>query len=311
MWHERLALTSVALSSTVAGWSAYHIQQARLARRFRAHNVTDYRATLDHGQLHYWAGGRGDGKPLLLLHGFGADALFGWGEQYRLAHDHFLIAPDLLWFGESHSHASNFTPLFQAEAMVQLLDHLAIDKVDVVGISYGGFVAGELANAFPDRIDRLVMVDSPGFTYTMDDYHEAMDRLGLDSVADLVAPESASGVRRLVQLAYYRPPPLPMFVARDLYAHMYVRWKREKVRLLDNLLTMANQVGPEDYDIQADTLLLWGEHDELFPVHLAHRLAAAASQKVEIGIIPRANHAPNMERADIFDARLRAFLHPA
>lgn len=305
---ERLALTSLVLSSTIAGWSAYRFQRSIFMRRFQAADLHSYHATLDNGQVHYWAGGKGDGKPLLLIHGFGADAMFGWGEQAPLAKDRFVIMPDLLWFGESHSHASDFSPRFQAETIVQLLDHLAIEHVDVVGISYGGFVAGELASGWGERVDRLVIVDSPGHTYTMDDYHDMLDRLGLDSVGDLVVPEDPSGVARLLQVAYHRPPPIvPNFVAKDVYAHMFVRWKREKIRLLDFLLSIADDVGPDDYDIDCPAMVLWGEHDNLFPAPLGFRLASAVNAPTEVRVMPGAAHAPNMERPALFNRHLTRF----
>ncbi|MCB9681003.1 MAG: alpha/beta hydrolase [Alphaproteobacteria bacterium] len=305
---DRLTLSTMILSSTLAGWSFYNLYRARTVQKFRRLGVEAYQATLDNGQLFYWAGGKGDAKPLLLIHGFGGDAMFGWSEQMRLARHRFLIAPDLLWFGGSHSHAGDFTHRYQARTLEQLLDHLAVERCDVVGISYGGFVAGELANACPDRVDKLVIVDSPGHVYTLDDYHAMLDRLGLDSIAEMIVPDDPSGVRRLLQLAYHRPPPVPSFVARDIYAHMFVRWKVEKVRLLDQLLAMADQIDPRDYHITAPTKILWGEHDELFPVPVAHRLADALDGPVDVHVIPSTNHAPNMERWAHFNDQVMGFI---
>ncbi|MCB9663300.1 MAG: alpha/beta fold hydrolase [Alphaproteobacteria bacterium] len=308
MFTERIALTSLVLSSTLAGWSAFAVQRARLQRRFHAAGLRSYQATLENGQVHYWAGGHDTGRPLLLVHGFGGDALFGWGEQASLARDRFVILPDLLWFGESHSHVEDFTPAFQAETMRQLLDHLAIEKADVVGISYGGFVAGELAARHPARVGKLGMVDSPGHAYTLDDYHAALDRLGIDSIAELVVPDSPDGVRRLLKLAYHRPPPVPAFVARDVFAHMFVRWRREKIRLLDHLLDLAVDLDEGRYQLDHPAIVMWGSGDELFPVSLAYRLAHKLQGPTEVCVLPDANHAPNMERSLMFNARLAAFL---
>lgn len=308
MFLERLTLTTLLLSTTLAGVSFYQFQQTRLERRFRAAGMHSYRATLPNGELHYWAGGKPDGKPLLLIHGFGADGLWGWYSQDALARDHFLIVPDLLWFGGSHGRERDFSSQYQAQAMLQLLEHLALDTVDVVGISYGGFVTLDLATAAPDRIGRMVLVDSPGHTYTLDDYHAMLERQGLDSVAQLVVPEGAHGVPRLVRLAYYQPPPIPMFVARDIFAHMFTLNSGEKVRLLDNMLARAGSVNRDEYQLDKETLILWGDHDELFPPELAWRLATALGPRARVQLLKRANHAPNMERPGPFNRAILDFL---
>jgi pimeloyl-ACP methyl ester carboxylesterase len=308
MLFERATITGLLLSATVAGASFHKWQQARLRRLYRRHNLHAYQASLDGGSLHYWAGGKPGGKPVLLIHGFGADAMWGWATQVPLAKKWFLLAPDLLWFGKSHTDIRDYSSVHQAETLVQLLDHLAIDKVDAVGISYGGFVALEMANGWPDRLGKVVLVDSPGHTFTLDDYQDLLDRNDIDSVSDLVVPGDPTGVRRLIQLAFHRPPPIPMWVARDIYQNMFSTWKEQKVRLLDDLLQRAATIDPDDYALQHDLMLLWGEHDVLFPPHLAWRLANQLGPRARVSILPKANHAPNLERPMMFNQRLSAFL---
>jgi pimeloyl-ACP methyl ester carboxylesterase len=308
MFLERLTLTTLLLSSTLAGYSFYQWQVGRMERRFRAAGLHDYQATVPNGRLHYWAGGKADGKPLLLIHGFGADALFGWVSQDELARDHFLIIPDLLWFGGSQGAEPDFSAGYQAEALRQLLDHLAVDRIDVAGVSYGGFVALELAHAHPARVGRIILIDSPGHTYTLSDYHAMLDRQDIDSVTQLVVPDRAEGVQRLVRLAYHRPPPVPMFVARDIFAHMYTVHTDEKVRLLDHLIARAATVNPNEYQIDHPTLILWGEHDELFPSPLADRLARAIGPSARVRLLPATNHAPNLEKPARFNREVSTFL---
>jgi pimeloyl-ACP methyl ester carboxylesterase len=305
---ERAIIHSMVLATTMGGYSFFQFQQSRLVRRMRKANLHDYKAKLPSADVHYWAGGNGAGRPLLLVHGFGADALWGWAMQSGLAKDHFIIAPDLLWFGDSYSPQADYSSEFQAQIIIELLDHLAIDEVDVVGISYGGFVALELAHQWGDRIRRVVMVDSPGHVYTLDDYHDMLQRNDLESVNELIVPAGPSGVRRLVKLAFHRPPPVPMFVARDIYANMFVLNQAPKVRLLDHMLARADTIVPEDYSVPHRVMVLWGSDDVLFPPHLAHRLAKAIGARSHVEIISRTNHAPNLERPLEFNRRLERFL---
>ena len=76
-----------------------------------------------------------------------------------------MLVPDLLWFGDS---VSGRTPSLdaQADALQALLAARGIRQVELVGISYGGFVAVELARRLPQVVSRLVIVNSPGPVYT-------------------------------------------------------------------------------------------------------------------------------------------------
>ncbi len=305
---DRLALTSIVLSSVLSGFSAYNVQRARFARTFAGVRVAEHTATLDSGQVHYWLGGFPGQTPLLLIHGFGGDALFGWAPNAPLARDRLILAPDLQWFGQSHTHVGDYTPAFQAKVILELLDHLALDQVDVVGISYGGFVLLELASRWPDRFRRIVVVDSPGHVYSLVDYHKACDAVGIDSLANLVVPATSAGVRRLLQIAYYWPPPVPAFVARDVFAHMFSQTRREKIRLIDALLEQAGDPSLADRVVPQPTLIVWGEHDALFPLSLAYRLAAALPNARGVEVLPGTAHAPNMETPRRFERAVRRFL---
>jgi pimeloyl-ACP methyl ester carboxylesterase len=305
---DRLVLPALTVSTTLAGLSFVQLQERHYQWRFRRNGLHPYRASLAHGEVHYWAGGNPKGRPLLLVHGFGADALWGWIGQAQLARERFLIVPDLLWFGGSHAHGQDFSTRHQAEALIDLLDHLAVPEADVAGISYGGFVSLELAHGWPDRFRKLIVIDSPGHVFTLGDYRGLLERVGVDSIADLIVPPNADGVRRLVRLAWHRAPPVPMFVARDVYTHMFTSWTHEKVRLLDDLLARADTVRPDEYVIRQPTLLLWGDHDELFPPELAHRLARAIGPHARVKLVPNTNHAPNLERPVWFNREMRAFL---
>lgn len=284
------------------------IQERLFELRFEAAGLRAERFVLPSANLHVWHGGNAQGRPLLLLHGFGADGLWGWVPQSALARDHRLIVPDLAWFGRSEGTRGAWDTRDQAAAMVELLDALDVDEVDVAGISYGGFVALELAAGWSKRVRRLILIDSPGHTYTLDDYHDMLARLSLESVADLVVPESARDVKRLVKLAWFRAPPVPSFVARDVFAHMFQAHRDEKVRLLDALLARAAKNDPTSYHIPQRTLILWGDRDPLFPLPLAHRLAAAIGPEASVEVVRDASHAPNLEHPARFVKSIRAFL---
>ena len=107
--------------------------------------------------MHYldWGGG----VPMLALHGLASS-----GHWYRrvaphLAGDYRIVAPDQRGHGATSQAPSGYDWQTLAEDAIGLLDHLGIHRAAVLGHSWGGHVASNLAMRFPDRVSKLVMID--------------------------------------------------------------------------------------------------------------------------------------------------------
>lgn len=115
-----------------------------------------------HGRIYYEAAG--EGPPVLFVHGFSLDSRM-WQDQWLpFAERHRVIRVDMRGFGRSTSEAVHFSDM---EDLVALLDHLAIDRVHIIGLSMGATMVVDFALAHPERIHALVPVDggpsgSPG-----------------------------------------------------------------------------------------------------------------------------------------------------
>jgi pimeloyl-ACP methyl ester carboxylesterase len=105
----------------------------------------------------------GDGPPMLLVHGL-LDSSTTWRRLApALALRHRVIAVDLLGHGESDAPpAVDYSLLGHAMLLRDVLNHLEIERVDLVGHSLGGGIAMALAYLFPDRVDRIVLISSGG-----------------------------------------------------------------------------------------------------------------------------------------------------
>ena len=102
----------------------------------------------------------GEGEPLLLLHGgLGSIDMFGPILADLMAR-HQVIGVDLHGHGRTTLGDRPLSVLDMADDLAVLLDHLALNQVDVLGYSLGGAVAFRLAVQHPDRVRRLVMVST-------------------------------------------------------------------------------------------------------------------------------------------------------
>lgn len=156
----------------------------------------------------------GDGAPVLLLHAGVADQRMWDPVAALLVPRHRVVRYDMRGFGESRSRAGAFSPVADALAV---LSELGIQRATVVGASYGGAVALELAAAAPERVETLVLLAPalPGHEWSsaFGDFaareEEALARGDLDEAVELNlrmwvdgpargAAESDPGIRSLV-----------------------------------------------------------------------------------------------------------------
>lgn len=99
----------------------------------------------------------GKGRPLLLIAGLNADNA-GWAAvRAKLAENFRVILPDNRASGRSPVPFGKFSIADMADDAVRLLNHLRINRCDVVGHSMGGFIAQDMAVRYPGRVDKLVL----------------------------------------------------------------------------------------------------------------------------------------------------------
>jgi len=286
--------------------SPTRIQGACLGCKFRRAGLEEHQLDLANGSVHCWAGG--NGPPLFLLHGFGASALWQWYPQVPGLSSRFtLYMPDLLFFGDSVSNSSVRSLRFQAETVVQLAEHFGVEVLDAAGLSYGGFVALTLASFRPDRVRRLCLVGCPGDMMQEEDHLNVLNTFGVSQIHELLLPQDLGGVRRLMETAWFHPPRVPDFLLKDTLRTLFQDQVKEKRELLDDLLGELKNRRNAYARIPHPTLILCGEHDRMFPPSLVSRLRDRLGESAEFITIADTAHAPNMERADVFNQLLLEF----
>jgi pimeloyl-ACP methyl ester carboxylesterase len=115
-------------------------------------------------RLHVVTAGDPNGKPALLLHGF-PEFWYGWRDQIPalVAAGYRVIVPDQR--GYNLSDKPEGVKSYQTEVLVRdvigLLDHYRIEKVNLAGHDWGAAVAWSVATRFPDRVERLAILNVP------------------------------------------------------------------------------------------------------------------------------------------------------
>jgi pimeloyl-ACP methyl ester carboxylesterase len=103
----------------------------------------------------------GTGPAVVMLHGFGDTGDMWAPIAAKLAKDHTVIVPDLRGMGLSAHPDTGYTKKNQAVDVAGVLDHLKIEKADLVTHDIGNMVGYALAAQFPNRITRWVVIDAP------------------------------------------------------------------------------------------------------------------------------------------------------
>lgn len=194
----------------------------------------------------------------------------------------------------------------QAQAQLSLLDHLGIEKADVMGISYGGFVLLQMALIAPERIGRIILVASPGPVFSEGDIQALLQRFAVDEPADIFLPDSPAEVRTIMELTYHKPPPMPRLLLRDIQRNLFSEHREEQRELLEDLPKNRAEITPEMLDSLGNILIVWGENDPIFPLEIGHLLSEALDAPLHV--IPDANHGPNVEHPRAFNTAVRDFL---
>ncbi len=195
----------------------------------------------------------GEGSPVLVLHGGSAFIETMHNQITALAQDHFVVAPDSRAHGRT-SDADGVALSYQlmARDMIGLMDHLGIEKADIVGWSDGGNIGLAMAMRYPDRVGRLVTYGSNFHTNGMVPDEEGE---GVNSSPD---DPSWEVVRSFYQSVAPDPDHWPVF-----HGKLMTMWATLPTFSIDDLS-----------QVRAPTLVMAGEFDSIQEAH-TRRMAEA------------------------------------
>jgi len=257
----------------------------------------------------------GTAPVVLLLHGLACDH-HDWDPVIpELAADHTVLAPDFLGHGESAKPRGDYSPGGYANGMRDLLTVLGIDKVTVVGHSFGGAVAMQFAYQYPERTERLMLVDPGGLGPEVTVLIRALALPGYDlGLRVLTLP----GVRQVNTGALRLLGRLGGRATRDLGEVASIldsfkdAGKRYAVhKLVTGVIDVRGQnVSMRDraYLTEAMPLcVVWGADDRVLPASHA-AVASALAPKARVVVMPDAGHFPHKDHPREFAGLLTDFI---
>jgi len=249
----------------------------------------------------------GSGPALLLLHGLGCDHTTWSPVISSLARRYTVIAPDLLGHGRSAKPRADYSVGGYANGMRDLLTVLGIDRVTVMGHSFGGGVAMQFAYQFPERTERLVLVAPGGLGPEVTPAIRAITLPGFNQAMGLV---TLPGVRQLTKTTLRALAASGVSQARDLdeVAEIVDSFKDPRARaairhvvsaVVDwrgQVVTMADRA----YLTQAMPMcVVWGTEDAVIPVSHAG-IAAELAPSATVEVIANAGHFPHKDHPQRF-----------
>jgi pimeloyl-ACP methyl ester carboxylesterase len=242
---------------------------------------------LGENPVHWW---EADGPPILWLHG-----VPNAGEMWRP----FLeraggVAVDAPGFGLTSKRADLDYSIAGYRAFVErFLDHLGWDRCRLVGHDWGGGFALAFAQAAPERVQRLALVNSvpflPGYRW-----HRVARLWRTSGVGELLMGSTNRITLRLGR-GYFG---LPQSLDEDVLAHFDQGTQRAILKLYrsapeDVLADAGRHLG----DVTAPALVVWGDRDPYIPARFGDGFAAALGDAT-VEHLPDAGHWPWLDRPD-------------
>lgn len=258
----------------------------------------------------YWRLGE-EGSVVILLHGIGSCVETWTFNIAVLAKHHQVYAVDLMGSGRSDKPPDSYSLLSLGTFVKAFMDALEIDRATLVGNSMGGGIALQIALTWPQRTEKLVLVDSLGLGREIS---PSLCLANLPGIDKLYRPTRSSTALFLKQIVFD-----PSLITREWIDLFYeiMTLPGAKEALFAQIRANIGWFGvrPEVYRPILDrlntmtipTLIVWGKQDSVLPVAHA-QVAAQRLPDVRLHSLDACKHWSHLEQAEEFNALVLQFL---
>ena len=257
------------------------------------------------GFTHYEIGGPDTGRVAVLVHGFSVPSYI-WDSTFKALTEAGIrtIRYDLLGRGWSDRPDAAYDGAFYDAQLSALLDSLRVTQpVDLMGLSFGGFVTAHFTASYPSRVRTLTLVDPASSTATVPGVLKA-PVVGPWIFQTLRVPGMAEGQSS----DFLHPERYPTWADQYRPQMRYRGFGRALLRTVHTLSeTNFDSLYARAGRTSVPVLLIWGEQDQTVPIALS-AVARRNIPQLEYFPVDSAGHLPHIEQSAIVHARLLAFL---
>lgn len=255
----------------------------------------------------------GNGPPVILIHGFGG-SMWQWEHQQHLLSQHFrVLTLDLPGAGLSDKPDIEYRPDQMLDFCIGFMDALQIPHATLVGNSMGAGLAIGMTLTHPTRVDKLVLISGlPSDVLaklTSRSFRQALESRAPSWLVSLgnwlfggMVTESV-----LKEIVHDHTLLTPAVMERSNHNRRRPGIIKPIMAVRNALPSWETDFAPHLSSITHPTLIIWGEHDRIFPLavgeELHHRIHG--SQFVRI---PGSGHMPQWERPDLVNRSLIAYI---
>jgi pimeloyl-ACP methyl ester carboxylesterase len=253
---------------------------------------------IDGNMVHYCD--QGSGPVLLLLHGFTA-SLHTWEGWVKVLEDKYrIIRLDILGFGlTGHSKTKTYSRDDWIRFIGAFVDKLELDVFSIAGNSLGGYIAWNYAVKYPQKVDKLILLDPVGYPQDTPFLLNLACFPGVGELAKIMTP------RIMVKLCLrdvYGDQSLITEKLVDIYFDMSRRPGARKAYIdIFRKMKAASKkpdIGKDIKKITAPTLIMWGEKDRWVPISLLDEWKKAVPHAF-VKTYPDLGHIPMEENPDL------------
>jgi len=273
-----------------------------------------YAALSNDIKLAYIEEGQGS-ETIIFIHGLGS-YIPAWKKNIdKLSKSYRCIAIDLPGYGKSSKNPHSGLMSFYAKTVAEFIDKLNLEKVTLAGHSMGGQISIVAALHFPDKVDKLVLVDPAGFEL----FHPGQ-RLWFKDVMtpNLVRLTSVEAIETNLASNFYNVPKDAMFMIEDRIAMRTADdFENYCYAVSQSVTGMVDEpVFDKLKHIKQPTLIFFGENDNLIPNRYLNPgktepIAKAGANEIKnskLVMVPKCGHFMMFEKPGTFNTEVLNFL---
>lgn len=247
---------------------------------------------------------KGKGEPLVLIHGIFSSA-FVWHKNIDELSRYFdVIAVDLKGYGYSDKHSDGrYSRENIRQFMIDFMDAINVEKAIVAGHSWGGGVAMDLALAYPQRVEKLVLIDSAGYPLKHNFLSWLLKLPGMGKF--FLALCDKDTLQWILKKGVFFDPSL--VTTEEIEGWIRPYYVKGSVQAALELRNFDFVIGKNIKDISCPALIIWGQDDKCLPVKFAERFKQDIKGSV-LKIIPNCGHNPQEEKPKEVNELIRKFV---